>query len=52
MMVSARGGRLAYMTFTSLGSNLGAVHRVVVSILGAAGVQLGKATEYSRILTG
>lgn len=53
MVSSARGGKLAYMTFTSLGSNLGAVHRVIVSILSERDwVQLGHATEYSRILTG
>lgn len=33
VMVSAKGSRFAYMTFTSLGSNLGAVHRVVVSTM-------------------
>lgn len=33
VMVSARGSRLAYMTFTSLGSNLGAVRRAIVSVL-------------------
>lgn len=37
VMVSARGRRLAYMTFTSLGSNLGAVRRTTVSTLIATG---------------